>query len=66
MYEFVDPHAESLLAGDAARGVRVRVILDEHVERQENDAAYRFLESHRVAVRWASSRFDLTHEGVRT
>ena len=62
MYELVDPHAESLLVADAARGVRVRVILDERGEQQQNEAAHAFLTSHGVAVRWASSRFDLTHE----
>jgi phosphatidylserine/phosphatidylglycerophosphate/cardiolipin synthase-like enzyme len=62
MYELVDPRAETLLATDAARGVRVRIILDRRLEGQHNSAAYDFLSARGVEVRWASSRYFVTHE----
>ena len=63
MYELADATAEQALAADAARGVRVRVILDggSH-DRSLNRPAFGYLASHRVAVRWASREFYLTHE----
>jgi phosphatidylserine/phosphatidylglycerophosphate/cardiolipin synthase-like enzyme len=62
MYELVDPTAESLLADDAARGVRVRVVLDHRLEGQRNEPAYDFLRSRGVEVQWASGRYFVTHE----
>ncbi len=62
MYELADPVVESILAADAARGVRVRVILDQAYIEDENLAAFAYLRDHHVAVRWAPSRFDLDHE----
>jgi cardiolipin synthase len=62
MYELVDPTAESLLADDAARGVRVRLVLDHRLERQRNQPAYDFLRSRGVEVVWSSSRYFATHE----
>jgi cardiolipin synthase A/B len=62
MYEFADPQAEALLAADAARGVRVRVLLNRNDEESANLTAYDYLARHGVAVHWASSRFALTHE----
>jgi cardiolipin synthase A/B len=53
MYELADPTAEADLAADAARGVDVRVILDQHLERSANTGAYDYLTTHRVHVRWA-------------
>lgn len=52
MYELADPVAEADLAADAARGVDVRVILDQYLERSSNMAAYRYLAGHGVHVRW--------------
>jgi phosphatidylserine/phosphatidylglycerophosphate/cardiolipin synthase-like enzyme len=52
MYELADPTAEADLAGDAARGVNVRVILDQHLEKARNLPAYNYLTAHRVHVRW--------------
>jgi phosphatidylserine/phosphatidylglycerophosphate/cardiolipin synthase-like enzyme len=54
MYELADPHAESILAADAARGVRVRVILDQRLKRARNQAAFTYLSAHGVAVHWAA------------
>jgi cardiolipin synthase A/B len=52
MYELADPRAEADLARDAARGVNVRVILDQHLERSRNLGAYNYLAAHGVHVRW--------------
>ena len=52
MYELDDPTAEADLANDAARGVNVRVVLDQHLEKARNLAAYNYLAAHRVHVRW--------------
>lgn len=62
MYELVDPTAESLLANDSARGVRVRVVLDHGLEQQRNQPAYDFLRSRGVEVAWSSGRYFATHE----
>jgi cardiolipin synthase A/B len=52
IYELADPIAEADLAADAARGVDVRVILDQHLEQSANTAAYDYLADHGVHVRW--------------
>ncbi|MGH9295914.1 MAG: phospholipase D-like domain-containing protein, partial [Acidimicrobiales bacterium] len=63
IYELDDVRTESLLAADAARGVRVRVLLDETYEGSRNAAAYAYLARHRVEVRWAhDAGIYLTHE----
>jgi cardiolipin synthase A/B len=61
MYELVDPHAESVLVADAARGVRVRVILDQRLERARNQAAFTYLSAHGVAVHWAPDADNTFH-----
>lgn len=62
MYSLADPTAEAILGDDAARGVRVRVILDGRLERSRNAAAYDYLRGRGVAVAWSSSRYFVTHE----
>lgn len=62
MYELEDRRIESILAADARRGVDVRVILNEHFTESDNAPAFAYLRSRGVQVRWASSRFDITHE----
>jgi phosphatidylserine/phosphatidylglycerophosphate/cardiolipin synthase-like enzyme len=52
MYELDDPTAEADLAADAARGVNVRVILDQHLEKPRNTGAYDYLAAHGVHVQW--------------
>jgi len=52
MYELADPTAVADLAADAARGVDVRVILDQHLERSANTGAYHYLTARGVRVRW--------------
>ncbi len=53
MYELADPTAEADLAADAARGVDVRVLLDQHLEKAANTGAYDYLAARGVHVRWA-------------
>ena len=53
MYELRDQTAEHDLAADAARHVNVRVLLDRHLERSRNEAAYAYLTARGVHVRWA-------------
>lgn len=62
MYELSDPTVESALARDAARGVRVRVLLDGGLERARNTAAFDFLRGRGVEVFWSSRRYFVTHE----
>jgi phosphatidylserine/phosphatidylglycerophosphate/cardiolipin synthase-like enzyme len=62
MYELDDPAAEQILAADAARGVRVRVILDRRLQRRHNQPAFGYLSSRGVHVSWSSPRFFATHE----
>jgi phosphatidylserine/phosphatidylglycerophosphate/cardiolipin synthase-like enzyme len=62
MYELSDPTAESLLAADVARGVRVRVLLDGGYERSRNTPAYDFLRDRGVQLSWSSQRYTVTHE----
>jgi cardiolipin synthase len=55
MYELNDTTAEGDLAADAKRGVDVRVILDQNLEKSRNTAAYDFLSAHGVHVTWADA-----------
>lgn len=54
MYELEDTTAESDLAAAAARGVDVKVLLDQHLEKSRNTAAYDYLAAHKVHVHWAA------------
>jgi phosphatidylserine/phosphatidylglycerophosphate/cardiolipin synthase-like enzyme len=62
MYELSDRTLEGILVADAARGVKVRVLLDQRYEESANTPAFTDLSHHGVAVRWAPSRYNLTHE----
>lgn len=53
IYTLRDLTAENDLAADARRGVSVRVILDQHLEKKINTPTYNFLRSHGVRVAWA-------------
>ena len=50
MYELADPAAEADLAADAARGVDVRVLLDQHLEKSANTGAYDYLSAQLAAA----------------
>src|SRR5271154_4221403 len=62
IYELEDTTAEGILARDAARGVNVRVLLDQDYVGEANEAAFDYLRGHGVHVRWASNRVAITHE----
>jgi cardiolipin synthase A/B len=66
MYELSDARAESELASDARRGVKVRVLLDQNLARSYNTAAFQYLTSHSVEVRWAPTAYDVTHQKTIT
>jgi cardiolipin synthase A/B len=58
MYELADSTAEHDLTAAAARGVRVRVLLDKAFNGGEvNTTAFRYLDAHGVAVRWAPAGY---------
>ena len=62
MYELTDTAAEQDLVAAAGRGVTVRVILDQNLEKSHNTAAYNDLSANGVQVRWAWSTYAATHE----
>lgn len=64
IYELQDPAVERALAQAAARGVKVRVLLENlnTFGRHPNDPAYQYLASSSVPVKWAPSYFPLTHQ----
>jgi phosphatidylserine/phosphatidylglycerophosphate/cardiolipin synthase-like enzyme len=65
MYEDEDTQVDGALVADAARGIRVRVLLNGGYYRERsdvNDPAYDDLRTHHVPVRWTPSYFALTHE----
>jgi len=66
MYELSDPVAERDLVADARRGVKVRVVLDQNLERSYNTPAYDYLAGHGVAVHWAPKAYDATHQKTIT
>jgi cardiolipin synthase A/B len=66
MYELTDTTAEQDLANAAARGVTVRVILDQNLEKSNNTTAYNFLNAHGVPTHWASTTYAATHQKTIT
>jgi phosphatidylserine/phosphatidylglycerophosphate/cardiolipin synthase-like enzyme len=66
MYELEDTNVEQALAADAARGIAVRVLLNEGYygkkENTKNDAAYQYLTTHGVSTHWTPAHFALTHQ----
>jgi cardiolipin synthase A/B len=66
MYEFIDPTMVKDLVADHKRGVRVRVILDTNRERSRNLATFRALRAGGVAVVWADTRYEATHQKTIT
>jgi cardiolipin synthase A/B len=69
MYELEDTQVEAALAAAEARGVAVRVLLNEGYygvpddpENIANGPAYRYLQANGVAVRWTPAYFALTHQ----
>ena len=64
MYEFVDTAFSAVLVSACARGVRVRVILDQRLEKTRNTAAYTQLNSagSNCSAAWSNPQFQATHE----
>jgi len=66
MYELADPTMVSDLIADHRHGVKVRVILDTNRERSRNQVAFDELEAGGVAVVWAGTEYDATHQKTIT
>ena len=66
MYELVDTQAQTLLDQAAENGIKVRVILDQNLEKSNNTAAYNDLTSHGVQVVWAWTKYAATHQKTIT
>jgi phosphatidylserine/phosphatidylglycerophosphate/cardiolipin synthase-like enzyme len=66
MYELRDATAETDLARDAERGVKVEVVLDQNLAKSFNTPAYDYLRSHGVSVHWAPPSYDVTHQKTVT
>jgi len=62
MYELLDPQVTGLLEQAAARGVRVRVILDQNYKLDANTPAYDELAANGVSVHWANPAYACTHQ----
>ena len=66
MYELVDTTAQQDLAALAAKGVTVRVILDQNLEQSNNQAAYTYLNANGCQAVWANSTYHATHQKTIT
>ncbi len=66
IYELADTQAQTILGQMAAKGVTVRVILDQNGEKSNNTTAYDYLSSHGCQVHWANSKYSLTHQKTIT
>jgi len=62
MNELVDTQAEQILAQQAVSGVTVRVILDQNLEKSNNQAAFTYLSNNGVNVVWAPTKYHATHQ----
>jgi len=66
MYELSDTTVTSLLTAAVAKGVTVRVILDQNNEKANNTTAYNTLTAGKVAVHWANPTYACTHQKTIT
>jgi len=66
MYELVDTTAENDLVALAKKGVVVRVILDQNLEKTKNTTAYNTLTAGGVQVHWANTTYHATHQKTIT
>jgi len=66
MYELVDTTATNDLVALAQKGVVVRVILDQNLEKASNTAAYNTLTAGGVQVHWANPTYHATHQKTIT
>ncbi len=66
MYELSDTTVTGLLTSAAAKGITVRVILDQNNERANNTTAYNTLTAGKVATHWANPTYACTHQKTIT
>jgi cardiolipin synthase A/B len=66
MYELVDTTFQQDLAALATKGVKVRVVLDQSLEKSSNTAAYNYLNANGVQAVWANSSFQACHQKTIT
>lgn len=66
IYELSDTQVTTILTTAAARGVTVRVILDQNNEKANNTAAYNTLAAGKVQVHWANPAYLCTHQKTIT
>ncbi|MDE1161115.1 MAG: phospholipase D-like domain-containing protein [Acidobacteriaceae bacterium] len=62
MYELVDTTAVNDLIALEAKGVVVRVILDQNLEKTKNTPAYNTLTAAGISVHWANTTYHATHQ----
>ncbi|MGA2672967.1 MAG: phospholipase D-like domain-containing protein [Terracidiphilus sp.] len=66
MYELSDTQVTTILTSAAAKGITVRVILDQNNEKANNTTAYNTLTTGKVAVHWANPTYACTHQKTIT
>jgi phosphatidylserine/phosphatidylglycerophosphate/cardiolipin synthase-like enzyme len=66
MYNLSDPQTTTILTSAAAKGVAVRVILDQNNEKANNTPAYNTLTAGKVQVHWANPAYLCTHQKTIT
>lgn len=66
MYELIDTQCQQILAQQAAKGVVVRVILDQALEKSRNMPVYSFLNANGVKAVWANPVFQASHQKTIT
>ncbi|MGA9669796.1 MAG: phospholipase D-like domain-containing protein [Terracidiphilus sp.] len=66
MYELSDTTVTGLLTSAAAKGITVRVILDQNNEKANNTTAFNTLSAGKVAVHWANPTYAFTHQKTIT
>jgi cardiolipin synthase len=66
MYELSDTQVTTILTTAAAKGIAVRVILDQNYEKANNTTAYNTLTAGKVQVHWANPTYACTHQKTIT
>ena len=66
MYELVDTTAQNDLIALAKKGVAVRVILDQNLEKSSNTPAQKALAAAGISVHWANTKYQATHQKTIT
>ena len=66
MYELVDTTAQQTLTALAKKGVKVRVILDQNLEKANNQATFTYLNANGVTCVWANPQYSATHQKTIT